>query len=90
MYAELARRYLYGMFRGLNSRVSSERGFTLIELLIVVVVLGVFAAVVVFALGGINGQAAVAACQSDAKAVQLAVGAYEAHSGGIRPRASVS
>jgi hypothetical protein len=40
---------------------------------------------VVFALGGINGQAAVAACQSDAKTVQLAVGAYEAQSGGDPP-----
>jgi general secretion pathway protein G len=85
MYAGLARRYLYGIFRGLNSRVSSERGFTLIELLIVVVVLGVLAAVVVFALGGINGQAAVAACQSDAKTVQMAVGAYEAQMGGDPP-----
>jgi len=39
--------------------------FTLIELLIVIVVLGILAAVVIFALGGITGKSAVASCQAD-------------------------
>ena len=55
------------------------------ELLIVVVVLGVLSAVVVFALGGVNAQAAVSACKSDAKAVETAVAAYETQSGGTAP-----
>ncbi len=53
-----------------------ESGFTLIELLVVIVVLGILAATVVFALSGVTGQSAVAACNSDAKTIDVAVQAY--------------
>ena len=56
---------------------SGDEGFTLIELLIVIVVLGILAAVVVFALGSVTGNAQVAACTADAKTVETAVGAYD-------------
>jgi prepilin-type N-terminal cleavage/methylation domain-containing protein len=62
-----------------------QSGFTLIELLIVIVVLGIIVAVVVFALGGVNAQAAVAACKADAATVQTAVTAYETQNGGSDP-----
>jgi prepilin-type N-terminal cleavage/methylation domain-containing protein len=55
-----------------------DTGFTLIELLIVIVVLGILAAIVVFALSGVTGQSVTAACQSDGKTVGIAVGALEA------------
>lgn len=60
---------------------STERGFTLIELLIVIVVLGILAAIVIFSLTGVTGQSKAAACNSDAKTVEVAVDAYNAEIG---------
>ncbi len=55
-----------------------DSGFTLIELLIVIVVLGILAAIVIFSLTGVTGQSEAAACNSDAKTYETAVAAYEA------------
>jgi general secretion pathway protein G len=59
-----------------------EVGFTLIELLIVIVVLGILAAVVVFALVGVGGTSTQAACNSDAKTVETAVAAWQVQNTG--------
>lgn len=56
-------------------------GFTLIELLIVVVVLGILAAVVVLSLGGVTSNAGAAACENDVQAVNTAAQAYHSSSG---------
>ncbi len=66
----------------------ADTGFTLIELLIVIVVLGILAAVVVFSLGNVTASAAVASCQSDVKTVQTAVQAYEVQNSGALPDAA--
>lgn len=71
-------------------REQGEGGFTLIELLIVIVVLGILAAVVVFALGGVTGQSAIAACNADAKTVSTAVSAYLAQNPGGVPTLGTS
>lgn len=61
----------------------TEEGFTLIELLIVIVVLGILAAVVVFSLGGVTGKSAVAACQADGNTVETAIAAFNANNPGL-------
>src|SRR5664280_2139747 len=60
----------------------TAQGFTLLELLVVVAVLGVLASVVIFALGGIAAESAVATCKADATSVETAVQAYNVQTGG--------
>jgi general secretion pathway protein G len=55
-----------------------EQGFTLIELLIVIVILGILAAVVVFAVSGITDRGGSSACQADVNTLRTAIEAYRA------------
>jgi prepilin-type N-terminal cleavage/methylation domain-containing protein len=48
-------------------------GFTLIEIMVVIVVLGILAAVVIFALGGIPSKSARAACTQDGATLSSAI-----------------
>jgi len=57
-------------------RRRSEKGFTLIELLVVIVILGILAAVVVFAVGGLQDKGSKSACQTDTKTLRTAEEAY--------------
>jgi len=54
------------------------KGFTLIELLVVIVILGILAAVVVFAVSGIQDRGQESACRTDARTLRTAVEAYRA------------
>lgn len=58
-----------------------DEGFTLIELLIVIVILGILATVVVFAVGGITDKGEESACAADRKTLEVAVEAYYAKTG---------
>jgi general secretion pathway protein G len=58
-----------------------DGGFTLIELLIVIVILGILAAIVVFSVRGITDRGDVAACKSNEKTAQVAVEAFYAKNG---------
>ena len=60
---------------------TNDEGFTLIELLIVIVILGILAAVVVFAVGGITDRGKDSACKADRATLEVAVEAYYAQAG---------
>lgn len=53
-----------------------DDGFTLVELLIVIVILGILAAVVVFAVSGIADSSQEAGCQTEHRQLATAVEAY--------------
>jgi general secretion pathway protein G len=59
----------------------NEGGFTLTELLITIVILGVLAGIVVFAVTGFTGRGKDTACQTDRKNVEIAAEAYYAKYG---------
>jgi prepilin-type N-terminal cleavage/methylation domain-containing protein len=69
------------MLDQLRKARQQESGFTLIELLIVVVILGVLAGIVVFAVSAFNNDGVKAACKSDIKNVEIASEAYYAKNG---------
>ena len=67
--------------RARREELGDEGGFTLIELLIVIVILGILAAIVVFAVQNLTSQSDVAACQAQYKTVETAMEAYKAQIG---------
>jgi general secretion pathway protein G len=68
------------MLRALQNqrRRSADAGFTLIELLIVIIILGVLAAIVVFSVRGITDKGATAACKTSVSTIDTAFEAYAA------------
>ena len=58
-----------------------DEGFTLVELLIVIVILGILATIVVFAVRGITDQGQTSACKATAKTYEVAIEAYYANYG---------
>lgn len=64
-----------------SSALAASEGFTLIEILLVVVIIGILAAVVVPNLGGKVGQAQTNAAKASVQAISMAVDLYELDNG---------
>lgn len=67
-----------------------ERGFTIVELLIVIVIIGILAALVIVAYSGITSRAKLQAAQASASAVQKKIEAYAADQSGTYPAMTTS
>jgi prepilin-type N-terminal cleavage/methylation domain-containing protein len=67
-----------------------EQGFTLVELLIVIVILGILAGIVIFAVGNLTSNAGTNACATEADTFATAVQAYKAQNSGSLPAAAAA
>jgi prepilin-type N-terminal cleavage/methylation domain-containing protein len=56
-----------------------QHGFTLIEILIVIVILGILAGIVVFAVTNLSDDASKGACATEARNFETAVTGYKTH-----------
>lgn len=68
------------MYQRIQASKKKEGGFTLIELLIVVVILGILAAVVIFASAGFANKGALEACKTTVTSVKTANEAFHVDS----------
>ncbi len=71
-----------------DRKLHGERGFTLVELLIVIVILGILAGIVVFAVGNLTKDASKNACKTDEATFNSAFQAFKAHNNGVQAGAT--
>ena len=69
------------MKRGQKEKRGGDEGFTLIEILLVVVIIGILAAVAVPRLGGRVGQSQISAAKAGVGAIGTAIDLYETDNG---------
>lgn len=62
-----------------------QKGFTLIELLIVIVILGILAAIVVFAVSSTKHDSVAASCKTDVKSIELSAEGVNTHTSSYPP-----
>lgn len=75
------RRKGMAMMQRIRYLMNRDEGFTLIELLIVIVILGILAAIVVFSVNGLTSRGQTSACKADVTTVTVASEAYFAQYG---------
>src|SRR3954466_11251740 len=78
------------MNQALRKRREQQEGFTLIELLIVIIILGILAAIVVFAVGNTRKDSVSSSCKTDFKSVELSSEAVLTKTGSPAPLPGVA
>src|SRR3954468_20074235 len=77
------------MVEQLRKKRAEEGGFTLIELLIVIIILGILAAIVVFAVGNTRKDSVANSCKTDFKSVELSAEAVMTKKGAMPATSTV-
>lgn len=82
----------YGKIQIMNNakRTNRKSGFTIVELLIVIVVIGILAAITIVAYNGIQNRANDTAVQADLKAFATKMGLYQADNGAYPTALSIT
>ena len=73
----------------MTNRVAKQKGFTIVELLIVIVVIGLLAAITMVAYGNIQGRASISKVQNDLRSIQKLLEMYKTDNG-VYPNTIVS
>ena len=76
---------MHTLLEARRASTREQRGFTLVELLVVILILGVLAAVVVFSVGGITDHGKNSACLTEVQEVRTAIEAYKAQNNNTKP-----
>jgi prepilin-type N-terminal cleavage/methylation domain-containing protein len=71
-------------------KMKNQKGFTIVELLIVIVIIGILAALVIVAYNGIQNRARATQYQTDAQAIQKKAEALAADNSGVYPSAAAT